>query len=892
MKKRIISLILVFVLTVSAFAGCDSKQTATKKPAGSQESKPQLVVAMNPILAYESGTNVIAFNDIKNAMTTDKQAATLTSLNDITDWVWAYKQGENWKKRGIYGLEKWRNGGYISTDKLSAYSFLNDGTVSLMPYTTKAAKLTTYGGETPNDAGILLSISGEEEEALGFQISESGTIGIPAGKITAIDSVGGVKTGFLAEDGTARSAVIKFIVNTREVWAGEFCNSTAGDGTAVTELTYPDIPDIEVKAGDVFFISMKLDAELNAKEDLESEEEPEVEEPDTDTEDIESEEPQDKGPELITLMDGYDSRFRIVYPKDFSITEKQIVSKMRSRMVDIFEADVLISNDIASKNEYELLIGLTNRKESKKAYEDLTGYRANNGSDFIIRMDGKKLVIAANTEYSLQLAVDYFMDKYCKTDKDSIKSNLNYVSRPKLKKLVIGNSNIASFTIRTEKYPSLMTVRAAKEFAEYVVAKTGYNLKIAKDNVTTQNEILIGLTTRSGISAKTFKSGSLDFLKGKNGKTYNNEDYSIFISGTKLFVEAGSDYATSHAVLKLIEHLGKKSGFAKGTKLNGSYKKGDYTLLDGYGYTWGDEFYSSDGTILNKKNWKIMEKGYTEDEGPWYKKNDPYYLASKASLADNDPSNDFGGPWLKASNSLYVQEGTTKNLGTNAVIKNNMLVQISKKDVNGYSGNIICTDGRMEYRYGILEARIMAATANGNAACFWTRTKDGGSVVNEMDIFENFGKDMLKPNLHTWAETHTNHGEMITLREACYPEKGQSFSDTFHHLALEWTPDFINMYLDGEIYLSQEITSDTWYAFRETTYVIFNNTAPSATYSNTGRPGNWLAGGTVDPMKAAKLFDTNGDGKVNIEDFYEEQIIDYVRLYQINSRQYSLKAKK
>jgi len=98
--------------------------------------------------------------------------------------------------------------------------------------------------------------------------------------------------------------------------------------------------------------------------------------------------------------------------------------------------------------------------------------------------------------------------------------------------------------------------------------------------------------------------------------------------------------------------------------------------------------------------------------------------------------------------------------------------------------------------------------------------------------------------------------------------------------------------LDGEIYLSQEITSDTWYAFRETTYVIFNNTAPSATYSNTGRPGNWLAGGTVDPMKAAKLFDTNGDGKVNIEDFYEEQIIDYVRLYQINSRQYSLKAKK
>lgn len=892
MKKRIISLILVFVLTVSAFAGCDSKQTVTKKPVNNQESKPQLVVAMNPILAYESGTNVIAFNDIKNAMNTDKKAATLTSLNDITDWVWAYKQGEDWKKRGIYGLEKWRNGGYISTDKLSAYSFLNDGTVSLMPYTTKAAKLTTYSGETPNEAGILLSVSGEEEEALGLMISESGTIGIPAGKITAIDSVGGVKTGFLAEDGTARSAVIKFIVNTREVWAGEFCNSTAGGGTAVTELNYPDIPDIEVEAGDIFFISMKLDAEFNAKEDLEAEEQPYEEEPDNGNEDTEGEKPQNNEPELITLMNGYDSRFKIVYPSNFSITEKQIVTKMRSRMVDIFEADVLIGNDIAKQSEYEILIGLTNRQESKRAYEDLTGYRANNGSDFIIRMDGKKLVIAANTEYSLQLAVDYFMEKYCKTDKDSIKSNLNYVSRPKLKNLVIGNSNIASFTIRTQKYPSLMTVRAAKKFAEYVVAKTGYNLKIEKDTVTTQNEILIGLTTRSGISANTFKSDSLDFLKGKNGKTYNNEDYSIFVSGTKLFVEAGSDYATSHAVIKLIEHLGKGSCFANGTTLNGSYKKGDYTLLDDYAYTWGDEFYTSSGTTMSKKNWKVMEKGYLEDEGCWYEKNDPYYLASKASLEDNNPNNDFGGPWIQTDDPKYVQEGISRNLGTNVFIRNNMLVQTSRKESYGYSGSVICTDGRMEFRYGILESRVMLATDNGNAACFWTRTKDGGSVVNEMDMVENFGMNKFRPNLHTWAETHTNHGEMITLRETCEPAKNETFGDTFHHIALEWTPDFINMYLDGEIYLSQEITSDTWYAFRETTYVIFNCTSPSALYAEEGNPGNWLAGGTVDPMKAAKLFDQNGDGKVDIEDFYEEQLIDYVRLYQINSRQYSLKAKK
>ena len=949
MKKRIISLILSVVLTISAFAGCGSQKTEVKEPVEKQERKPQLVLAMNPILSYGDGMSIIAFNDVKNAMISDQKAATLTSLSDKTDWIWVYKLGEDWKKRGIYGLEKWRNGGYASADKLSAYSFMNDGTVSLMPYTTQAAALTTYQGEEPTNAGVLLSVSGGEEEALGFRITESGTIGIPTGKITAIKTVGGVETGFLADESVAKNAVIKFVVNQRQVWAGEFRNSVSGDGTAVTELVYPDIPDIEVEAGDIFFITVKLDATLEAEqEDTSDETETESgdkykptygtqsSKPDknnnkktdkendkkTESEDIKSEEntdkvtstdsktesetePQDKPLEEtkpeeeheketvedITLIDGYDSRFRIVYPEGATITQKQIITKMRSSMVDVFEADVLIGNDKKEVSEYELLIGLTNRNESVKAYEELTSYRANNGSDFIIRMDGDKLVIAANTDYSLQLAVDYFMANYCKTDKDSIKSNLNYISRPELKNILIGDANIASFTIRTEKYPSVMTVKAAEALVEYVVSKTGYNLKVEKDTVTTQNEILIGLTTRSGISADTFKSASLDFLKGKKGKTYNNEDYSIFVDGTKLFVETGSDYATSHAVLKLIEELDKTYSFASEKTMSGSYKKGEYTLLNDYAYTWGDEFYTSSGTSFSKKNWKVMEKGYTEDEGCWYKKDDPYYLASKASLEDSDPNNDFGGPWLAATNPEYVQEGTSKNLASNAEIRDNMLVQKAKKDVNGYSGNILCTDGRMEYRYGILEARVIAATANGSSACFWTRTKDGGNVVNEMDIYENFGMDKLRPNLHTWADKHTDHGSMITLRETCEPAEGETFSDTFHHLALEWTPDFINMYLDGEIYLSQEITSDVWYAFRETTYVIFNNSAPSATYASL-KPGNFLAGGNVKPLEAAKLFDTNGDGRIDVEDFYEEQKIDYVRLYQINSRQYSLKAKK
>ena len=895
MNKKIISLFLAIVLSITAFAGCNSKLNKTIDTVKTQKQrKPQLVVAMNPIFVA-GDKNIIAFNDVKNAMVNDRKSATLTSLSENTNWVWAYKTDDAWKKRSVYGLSKWRNGDYVSVDNLSAYSFTNDGTVSLMPYTTKAAKLETYQDEEPAPAGLLLSVSGNEEETLCYQVKESGTFAIPAGKITAINSVGGVKTGFLAEDGTKRSAVIKFVVNTRVLWEGQLQNGTAGDGIAVTELSYGDITDIEVQEGDKIFITLKLDAVANSDKDIKSNN-GKSNSHHSSYDDSDNTYKNDTAEDIPLIYD-FESRFSIVYPSDASVAEKQISSKLKKSMVKVLSADVPLNDDSKANSEYEILVGKTNRQESKKAYDELTAYRVNNASDFIIKLDGKKVVIAGNTNYSLQLAVDYFMNNYCKTDKDIIPKDLYYAYRPDVSTITIGNANIATYTIRTEKYPSILTVRAAEKLSEFIVSKTGYSIKIAKDTQTSENEILVGLTTRSGISAETFKSASLDYITGKKGTVYNNEDYNVFYDSSKLFVEAGSDYATSLGVLKLIEYFEKNSSFTAATKISGAYNKGDYTLLDNYAYTWGDEFYTSSGTTASKNNWKAMEKGYTENNGPWYKKTDSYYLASLASLSDSDPNNDFGGPWLECSDNNYVQEGTVKNLLNNVSIRNNMLVQTSKKDVNGYSGSVLCTDGRMEFRYGILETRIMASTANGNTSCFWTRTKDsGGAIVNEIDIMENFGEDKIRPNLHTWASEeeggHTDHGSMITLREVNYPAENEHFYDTFHHLAVEWTPDFINMYLDGELYLSQDITSSTWKAFESTTYAIISSNAPTKTYSHSGNPGNYLAGGKVNPLDAAKLFDTNNDGKVDINDFYEEQFVDYIRLYQIKSRQYSLKAKK
>ena len=490
MKRKIISLILVVVFSMSAFAGCSPDAKKSVVPVQKLERKPQLVVAMNPIIVFGDGTNNIVFNDVKNAVSSDRNAATLTSLSENTQWTWAYKQDEAWKKRGIYGLSKWRNGDYISADKLSAYSFTEDGSVSLMPYSLKSAKLTTYQGEEPASSGILLSVSGTEEESICYQIADNGTVALPGDKITAIASVGGVKTGFLAEDGTSRSAVVKFIINTRTVWEGQLNNSTAGNGVAVTEVYYNDITNIDVEAGDKFFISVKLDAQANGDADIGRIVDDTYNNTNIKANDASNTSKVESPVSDIPLMDGYDSHFGIVYPQNATITQKQIINRLKTDMVEVFDADVPIKSDSADGTAYELLIGNTNRSESAKAYRELTDYRANNAADFIIKMYGDKLLIAANTDYSLQLAVDYFLANYCKTDKDKIPSNLSYASRPKLSNITLAGANIGAYTIRTEKYPSIMTVRAAQKLADYVISVSGYSLKIAKDTETSQNEIL------------------------------------------------------------------------------------------------------------------------------------------------------------------------------------------------------------------------------------------------------------------------------------------------------------------------------------------------------------------------------------------------------------------
>ena len=92
------------------------------------------------------------------------------------------------------------------------------------------------------------------------------------------------------------------------------------------------------------------------------------------------------------------------------------------------------------------------------------------------------------------------------------------------------------------------------------------------------------------------------------------------------------------------------------------------------------------------------------------------------------------------------------------------------------------------------------------------------------------------------------------------PKDGAHFYDTFHYIGYEWTDTYIAFYLDGDITQIVDITDSTFDCLRETTALRLANGVGTLKYSTGNNPGNEMGN--------------------NVANFCEEQIIDYVRIYQ------------
>lgn len=870
-KIKIISLFLAVVFVFS-LSGCTIGTKTKKVIAYPKGSEAQAVLAFNPQLVIE-GESVSAFNDINTATVADAKAKTLTALTDNSKWMWTTKSADAWQLRAPYTLDSWRNRGNIAKGKLKAYSYSADGTFSLMCYATNALEVKSFGSDELSEMGILMSTSGDTQENLSYFIETDGILDIPATELTMVKSVGGVESGFMDNaDGSIRTAVVNLMVNDTVLWSGEFGKGVGEEGADVTKLEIPDFYDLEVSNGDVVSFGIQLNGE---KVDVEN---PETDKPQPSKK---PQKPSKKEEEKVvpatkglTFVDGYNSRFEVVYPENASIAVQKLGNKIYTEIEKVTEAESRLKTDNTENypaSAYEILVGETNRSASASVYSSLRGYRKNCANDYILTVVGNHVVIAGGTDAALEQAVEFFLSTYLKDDKSEVPADMYHVSRPTVKTLKINGVDVANYTIRTEKYPSILTKRAANQLSQFFAEQCGIVVPVENDQKTTANEILVGLTERSGVSKDTFKSKSLDYVNG-----FDQEEYNVFFKDGKLFVDAGSDYAANYGVELIKAEFKNNTNLASSFKKSGKYTTDNdaskYSLSDGYGLAWNDEFFTStkSGSPIENKLAKWVDSVSSGSVATYLAYSPDSPLVTQLLANPTDPlAALLSKKQTDASHGDYytfskiVRPGFNKSYGAS----DNVLWQKAKFDQNtGFYTSRLTTEESMNFRYGIFEARIMAGMKEYASSSIWFHGSSGAETHPEIDLYENFAGTTLVPNVHSWSDdgTHIDHGSkgQFNKTKGKLPA-GENFYDTYHYIGMEWDADFLDFYLDGDIFCSIPMTDELWKAFEQKVF-------PEITY---GISGGFYAYGKYPGDK---------DGIADLARFDIEQKVDYVRIFQKN----------
>jgi len=158
----------------------------------------------------------------------------------------------------------------------------------------------------------------------------------------------------------------------------------------------------------------------------------------------------------------------------------------------------------------------------------------------------------------------------------------------------------------------------------------------------------------------------------------------------------------------------------------------------------------------------------------------------------------------------------------NHKIEDGYLTITARKEGDNYSSTRIATQGKKEFKYGRMEARLKLPLGQGVWPAFWMLGQNIGKVgwplCGEIDIMEYVGRE--PETLFTTLHTKDSHGNSKNTRKASVP----GIEDGFHVYAVEWTETEMSFYVDDELFYTfapSERTVEVW-PFDQPFYIILN----------------------------------------------------------------------
>lgn len=764
MKKTII-FCLVFVL----FCCCGCTE---KKPQKSEVT--QYTVALNPSVMYEDGTVDSIRNSTAKAMLSDVSSDTAEALYKNTAWQWIAKENNgDWSRRLIRSLSKWTNGSG-STDSGAPFSYRLDdsGITSLSAFDSSKMKIKGEANTDMPETGILMSFAEDREEAICYTAENDGKVIFSdrdGGSIAVVSDISGFDTSFFGKKNAKKNIVVRVYKNSRVYWQ-EILNAEQ------PSVLFPQFSEIDLKKGDRLLITAEatddIDGIVTGNCDIPSYTAVEtVNIPVTTTEEKQTQPP---ARATYPFIYQHNSFFTVVSAEGASDAEKKVVDDFCEQMENVLGTSVDKMTDAEDLPDGNIiLIGNTHFEQSKKALNEIKSRRAENAGDFIIRMEDNILVINAGSDVGLKFAADFFFKNYCTNKSSYIESNLEYVSSKfnSIKSLSVAGRRISDYRIVVSRFASLMDLSAADYLNEQIIKAAGIMLPVVRDSEkVSAYEILIGETDRTSGDYSTVASAS------------SGNKYSISVHKNNTSIQGESTAAVNAGVIAFADRLSGEGSIKNGFTLNGEYN-GSYSLTNGYKLAWSDEF----NTKKLKKIWK--------------------------SESRSNPSV-YGGTAYTAAENTFIEDGA--------------LVQRNSRDGKDVKESHITTRDRMLYKYGYLEARVRLAPNEGSWGTLWMMGQVGGTVVGEIDVFENFGSlYSLKSNLHTWGpgDSHENilGASDSILNLAPGTQVPQPYSENYHTIGFEWYKGYIAFYVDGVKHTEYKYDPIKYDCFNKPFYLILSH---------------------------------------------------------------------
>ena len=440
-----------------------------------------------------------------------------------------------------------------------------------------------------------------------------------------------------------------------------------------------------------------------------------------------------------------------------------VAAVMFKNMKKTLNTNIKNSMDTAvdGTDAYEILLGNTNRPESKQALDWLKTNVGGRIDDYIICTIGKKIVINAPTKDGVEAAAQYFLDNFVKAEGVNGGIKCTYKTEGDFKEITINGESIGKFKfVRPHFNATYLAQVETEKLAADIASSTGYLVDIVEDDYVAEGdfEISVGLTNRSGVAAMS-----------------DYDAYEIRISGKKIYINGGTPHATAMAVSEFNKLLASKTALTDADSITGSYSANlaNYDLSTTWRPVWGDEF---DGDEVDTDRWYIQPKTANGREG------------QNGKFSGMDPD------------AVFVKEGK--------------LVIAAHENDEGYWGGEIITQNKMTYKYGYIEYSCITPDGDGFWSLLWLCGAGAGYARPEIDVNECFGNAAATAaNCHAWPTTagtnemgweHTSldgHNGKYSAKKYYCPD-GKHFGQDFHTFGFLWDEDEMSFTADGKIFFS------------------------------------------------------------------------------------------